>query len=192
MKMRFLSDASRSGRRLLYRLQKRPGTTCRQLNDCLSPAPGVGGTRSPVSFLFSAAAEMGAGAGGVIPASGTTSDGGAAVVPASCNSCLGGGSSAGGGMMMSAFASNVQVIFNRPEGMQLHYDVVGDGTFGSEALYVPGRLEFPQGGIYRMKADQYSGTGGSRTLSNPGSCSSQPAHGGLPGAQRYSGAVHCG
>jgi len=45
----------------------------------------------------------------------------------------------------------VQILFNRPEGMQVLYDIIGDGTFTSEPLYVPGRLEFPQGGIYRLK-----------------------------------------
>jgi hypothetical protein len=63
-------------------------------------------------------------------------------------------------MMMPGMVANVQVLFNSPEGMQIHYDVVGDGTFGSEPLYVPGRLEFPQGGIYRMKLTNIQGREG--------------------------------
>lgn len=68
-----------------------------------------------------------------------------------------------GGMMMGpapAANSSVQILFNRPEGMELQYDVVGDGSFGSEPLYVPGRLEFPAGGIYRMKLTNIQGREG--------------------------------
>jgi hypothetical protein len=57
-------------------------------------------------------------------------------------------------------AANIQVIFTNPDGMQIHYDIVGDGSFGSEALYVPGRLEFPQGGIYRLKLTNITGLEG--------------------------------
>ena len=55
----------------------------------------------------------------------------------------------GGGMPMSA--PKVQVLFNQPESMQILYDVIGDNTFTSDPLVVPGRLAFPQGGIYRLK-----------------------------------------
>lgn len=65
--------------------------------------------------------------------------------------CEPGGAMDGGVMMAGGAGSSVQVLFNRPEGMEIHYDVVGDGSFGSEGLFVPGRLEFPAGGIYRMK-----------------------------------------
>ncbi len=65
-----------------------------------------------------------------------------------------------GGMMMMPAPANIQVLFSRPEGMQLNYDIVGDGSFGSEPLYVPGRLEFPQGGIYRMKLTNIQGREG--------------------------------
>ena len=105
----------------------------------LEPGPGVGG---PGPGVLSAD----------MPA------GGPAVVPASCNSCVDGGM--GGGMMMQGPPPNVQVLFNRPEGMELTYDVVGDGSFGSEPLYVPGRLEFPQGGIYRLKLTSIQGREG--------------------------------
>ena len=54
----------------------------------------------------------------------------------------------------------VQILFNRPEGMQVLYDIIGDGTFTSEPLYVPGRLEFPQGGIYRLKLTNIQGKEG--------------------------------
>lgn len=109
----------------------------------MEPGPGVGGPGPGVL----GAADM-AGASGV--------------VTASCQSCGPGmgGEMMDGGMMMGGPAPNVQVLFNRPEGMQVHYDVVGDGSFGSEPLYVPGRLEFPQGGIYRMKLTNIQGREG--------------------------------
>jgi len=54
----------------------------------------------------------------------------------------------------------VQVLFNLPESMQILYDVVGDNTFTSDPLVVPGRLEFPQGHIYRMKLTNIEGRSG--------------------------------
>ncbi len=64
----------------------------------------------------------------------------------------------GYGAMMNVPA--VQVLFNQPQSMQILYDVVGDNTFTSEPLVVPGRLEFPQGGIYRMKLTNIEGREG--------------------------------
>lgn len=110
----------------------------------LEPGPGVGGPGPGVLTPD------------VVPAAAMGVDGG--VVPAGCVAC---GESSGGGMMMpTGGGANVQVLFNRPEGMELHYDVVGDGSFGSEPLYVPGRLEFPQGGIYRLKLTNIQGREG--------------------------------
>lgn len=71
---------------------------------------------------------------------------------------------AGGGMGgmpgMAMSAPKVQVLFNQPESMQILYDIVGDNTFTSDPLVVPGRLEFPQGGIYRMKLTNIEGRAG--------------------------------
>lgn len=126
----------------------------------LEPGPGVGGPGPGVMGPDIASGPMGPmgpmGPGGMGGMAG-------GVVPASCNSCGDGGvvgGGYGGGMMMPGAGANVQVLFNRPEGMQLHYDVVGDGGFGSEPLYVPGRLEFPQGGIYRLKLTNIQGREG--------------------------------
>jgi hypothetical protein len=44
--------------------------------------------------------------------------------------------------------------------MKISYDVVGDGSFTSDCLIVPGRLEFAQGGIYRLKLTDVSGREG--------------------------------
>ncbi|MFK7735273.1 MAG: hypothetical protein AB8B50_04545 [Pirellulaceae bacterium] len=109
------------------------------------PGPGVGGPGPGVI----PPAVMGAGGMGM----------NGAVVPASyCGPECG----PDGGMMMGPAPANssVQILFNRPEGMELQYDVVGDGSFGSEPLYVPGRLEFPAGGIYRMKLTNIQGREG--------------------------------
>ncbi len=100
----------------------------------LEPGPGVGGPGPGVlggADVVAASAEMAMGGG----------DG--------CVACSGGGGM-GMGMGMGGGPS-VQVLFSKPEGMQVLYDIVGDGSFTSEPLYVPGRVEFPQGGIYRLK-----------------------------------------
>ena len=53
-----------------------------------------------------------------------------------------------------------QILFNQPQAMKIAYDVVGDGSFTSECLIVPGRLEFAQGGIYRLKLSDIEGREG--------------------------------
>jgi hypothetical protein len=63
-------------------------------------------------------------------------------------------------MMGGMVAPPVQVLFNDMESMHIFYDVVGDGTFTSEPLVVPGRLEFQQGGIYRLKLTNIPGQEG--------------------------------
>ncbi len=121
----------------------------------LEPGPGVGGPGPGVlggGDVMPAASEMAMGGMGM---GGGVGDG--------CVACSGGGGGGGGGLMMGMAmgpAPSVQVLFNRPEGMQLLYDVVGDGSFTSEPLYVPGRLEFPQGGIYRLKLTNIQGREG--------------------------------
>ncbi len=115
----------------------------------LEPGPGVGGPGPGV---------LGPGVAG--PAAGVVPAAAMGDMSGGCMDCGPGGAVAAGGMMMPGAAANVQVLFNRPEGMQLFYDVVGDGSFGSEPLYVPGRLEFPQGGIYRMKLTNIQGREG--------------------------------
>lgn len=44
-----------------------------------------------------------------------------------------------------------QVAFVSPEGMTVNWDSFQPGTFDSEPLIVPGRYNFPQGAIYRLK-----------------------------------------
>ena len=59
-----------------------------------------------------------------------------------------------------AVAPTIQILFNQPQSMNILYDVVGDGTFGSEPLVVPGRVEFTQGGIFRLKLTDIPGREG--------------------------------
>ncbi len=118
----------------------------------LEPGPGVGGPGPGVLGMQGGPGMGPGGPGGM-----------GGVVPASCNTCGDGsdaGMAMGGAMMAGGLGAKIQVLFNRPDGMQIHYDVAGDGAFGSEPLYVPGRLEFPQGGIYRMKLTNIQGREG--------------------------------
>ena len=56
-------------------------------------------------------------------------------------------------------APTVQVLFARPDGMQVRWDV-GSGAFDSEPLIVPGRQNFPQNAIYRLKVTNIAGREG--------------------------------
>ena len=66
----------------------------------------------------------------------------------------------GMGMMMPQASPAVQVLFAKPEGMQAKWDVATQGGFDSTPLVVPGRQNFPQGGIYRMKLTNIPGREG--------------------------------
>ena len=46
--------------------------------------------------------------------------------------------------------SSAAVVFAKPEGMQVRWEVA-EGTFSEVPLIVPGRNNFQQGGIYRLK-----------------------------------------
>lgn len=54
-------------------------------------------------------------------------------------------------------APEVQVLFDRLEGVQVRWDVSGSGSFDSEPLIVPGRNNFAAGGIYRLKITSIEG-----------------------------------
>ena len=55
---------------------------------------------------------------------------------------------------------NVQFLFNRPEAMQVQYDVSGVGRFDSVPLVLPGRKDFAEDGIYRLKLTNIPGREG--------------------------------
>ena len=54
-------------------------------------------------------------------------------------------------MMAAPAQANVQVLFNKPEGMQVRWDVTGVAQFDSTPVVVPARQNFSQGGIFQMK-----------------------------------------
>jgi hypothetical protein len=54
----------------------------------------------------------------------------------------------------------VQMLFGEPDGMQIRWDVAQVGGFDSEPLIVPGRQNFPEGGIFRMKLTNIVGREG--------------------------------
>ena len=68
----------------------------------------------------------------------------------------GGGGVVAGGMM----APTSQVGFIGPDGMQVRWDVSMAGGFDSTPLVTPGRYDFPQGAIYRLKITDIPGREG--------------------------------
>ena len=55
---------------------------------------------------------------------------------------------------------SVQVLFDRPELMQVSWDVSAVGQYDSTPLIVPGRQNFRQGGVYRLKIMNIEGRPG--------------------------------
>ena len=53
-----------------------------------------------------------------------------------------------------------QIAFVGPDGMNIQWDVSAHDAFDSEALVVPGRYNFPQGAIYRLKLTNIPGRPG--------------------------------
>jgi hypothetical protein len=64
------------------------------------------------------------------------------------------------GPVANGHQQTVQILFNRPESMQVRWDISGVGQFDSEPLVVPGRQNFPQGGIFRLKVTNIDGRAG--------------------------------
>jgi hypothetical protein len=61
---------------------------------------------------------------------------------------------------MPAVAPTSQIGFIGPDGMQVRWDVSAMGGFDSQALVAPGRYDFPQGAIYRLKLTNIPGREG--------------------------------
>lgn len=53
-----------------------------------------------------------------------------------------------------------QIAFIGPEGMMIAWDLTHPGSFDSEPLVAPGRFNFPQGAIYRLKLTNVPGRPG--------------------------------
>jgi hypothetical protein len=63
----------------------------------------------------------------------------------------------GGPYPMMAPTPTSQIGFTAPDGMRVHWDVGSHGMFDSEPLVVPGRFNFPQAAIYRLKLTDIPG-----------------------------------
>ena len=82
-------------------------------------------------------------------------------------SYAGGGGGGGADANIAAYGpfgavrlQSVQVLFDRPEYLQVSWDVTGVGMYDSSPLIVPGRQNFGQGGIYRLKVSNIKGRPG--------------------------------
>lgn len=62
--------------------------------------------------------------------------------------------------MIPVSMPTVQLLFAKPEGLQVRWDVGGVAQFDSAPLVVPGRQNFPQDGIYRLKITNIAGREG--------------------------------
>ncbi len=73
---------------------------------------------------------------------------------------LGGPNMGAYGPFGAVMTQSVQVLFDKPEAMQVNWDVAGVGRYDSSPLVVPGRQNFAQGGIYRLKVTKVEGRPG--------------------------------
>jgi hypothetical protein len=108
----------------------------------MEPGPGVGGPGPGVISGHSAMMLGGPGGGYGGPG------------------CYGDGGMYGDGMMMGMPAPSSQVFFVGPDGTQVNWDIGGGAGFESEPLVAPGRQNFPQGAIYRLKLSKIPGRQG--------------------------------
>ncbi len=108
-------------------------------NMLMEPGPGVGGPGPGVL----AAGPLGGGAYGGMQQMGCDVDNGA------MNGANGPQNSV-----------TVQVKFDQPAGMQVQWDVSQVGAYDSTPLVVPGRQNFAQGGVFRLKLSNIEGRQG--------------------------------
>ncbi|MEX2091950.1 MAG: hypothetical protein WD971_04690 [Pirellulales bacterium] len=109
----------------------------------MEPGPGVGG---PGPGVIPPPGGMGMGGMGM---GGMMADG--AVMQAGFNAGGGCMPGCGGGGMMMAGGGTSQVAFLGEDGIQISWDVSGPGMFDSTPLVTPGRQDFLQGSIYRLR-----------------------------------------
>jgi len=95
------------------------------------------------------------------PGPGVDGPGPGVIAPVSFDAALdaeGGGGD--GGIPMVAMAPSSQIGFIGPDGMKVRWDVSTAGGFDSTPLVTPGRYDFPQGAIYRLKITDVPGREG--------------------------------
>jgi len=131
------------------------------------PGPGVDGPGPGVisAASYEEAMAAGGGWGGADGGDGFGGDGGAGgygggSCPAGGCQAGGGAGGAAGGMGGFAQAPTSQIGFIGPDGMQVRWDVAMPGGFDSTPLVTPGRYDFPQGAIYRLKITDIPGREG--------------------------------
>ena len=97
------------------------------------------------------------------PGPGVEGPGPGIITPASYEASIaaaGGDLGGGGGGGAFAMAPTSQIGFVGPDGMQVRWDVSMSGGFDSEPMVTPGRYDFPQGAIYRLKLTDIPGREG--------------------------------
>jgi len=99
------------------------------------------------------------------PGPGVEGPGPGIITPASYEAALsaagaGGPPGPGGSGGVYGMAPTSQVGFVGPDGMQLRWDISAGGGFDSEPIVAPGRYDFPQGAIYRLKITDIPGREG--------------------------------
>ncbi len=102
------------------------------------------------------------------PGPGVEGPGPGIITPASYEAALeaagagGPGGPGGGGDLGGVYgmAPTSQIGFVGPDGMQIRWDISASGGFDSEPLVAPGRYDFPQGAIYRLKVTDIAGREG--------------------------------
>ena len=126
------------------------------------PGPGVEGPGpgiiTPDSYEAALAANGVMMDGNVLPAGGYD-DGSGGMPGAPGAACPPDGDMLGAGMAGAGAVQSPtsQIGFIGPDGMQVRWDVSLAGGFDSEPLVTPGRYDFPQGGIYRLKLTDIPG-----------------------------------
>ena len=72
----------------------------------------------------------------------------------------GAGSIDGGPGCIGGYGPTSQIAFRGVNGMEVAWDVSGDGLFDAVPLVTPGSQNFPQGAIYRLKLTNIPGRPG--------------------------------
>lgn len=129
----------------------------------MQPGPGVGGPGPgvipPNNQMMAPAAPATYGPGGMAKAGGP---GGSLQQVQYCEdgSCMSGDSGYGGGMPAGAGGATSQIQFVGEQGLNVSWDVSSPGMFDSAPLFVPGRQDFTQGAIYRLRLSNIPGRDG--------------------------------